>query len=159
MGGLDIEASLDVGLGRSRVIAQVKQYDRPVPRAFVDELRGAMVRHGAQQGLLFTSATFSHAARDAAAMGAYAMPIRLVDGGELSRLLKAKEVPIRADAARPEPDRPYLPAGEGAGSEGALTTKETPPEHGQQSGAEGPSARMTVMLSLEFPQNPISTSA
>jgi hypothetical protein len=105
-GGLDIEAYRIDGLSRLRVIVQVKQHAHPVPRSFVDELRGAMVRHGALQGLLFTAGTFSPTARLAALYATNSLPVRLIDGAELARLLTAKEVPIRADTSRMYPDRP-----------------------------------------------------
>lgn len=93
-GGLDIEAYLPQGLTRTRVIAQVKQYSRPVPRSFVNELRGTMLRHGAQQGLLITTATFSPTAREAASALSDTLPIQLVDGAELMRLLLEHSIPM-----------------------------------------------------------------
>src|SRR5690242_7335825 len=51
-GGFDLQATAQHGLTRSLLLSQVKQYRQPVPRSFVDELRGAMLRQGAQQGLL-----------------------------------------------------------------------------------------------------------
>lgn len=99
-GGFDIEAYHVDGLVRTRAIIQVKQHTHPVPRSFVDELRGAMVRQGALQGLLFTAGTFSPAARLAAQYATNSLPLRLVDGAELARLLVAKEVPIRADTGQ-----------------------------------------------------------
>jgi hypothetical protein len=98
LAGLDIEAYLNDGLARTRVIVQVKQHQHCVPSSCVDQLRGAMVRHHALQGLLFTAGTFSRAAREAAATS-QSLPVRLVEGAELARLLKAQEVPIRADTS------------------------------------------------------------
>src|SRR5690349_10242108 len=37
-GGFDLQATTRHGLSRSLLLAQVKQYRRPVPRSFVDEL-------------------------------------------------------------------------------------------------------------------------
>ena len=86
-GGYDIRAYASSKLTRSMVIVQIKQYNRPLPRIGVDELRGTMVRVGARQGLLVTTATVSAAARDAVQAGQYAAPIRLIDGTELANLL------------------------------------------------------------------------
>lgn len=88
-GAHDIRAMHVQGLTRSSVIAQVKQYRDPVPRSFVDELRGAMLRTGAQQGLLVTTSDFSRSAIEAALSGQHAAPVRLVAGEELARLMLA----------------------------------------------------------------------
>ena len=88
-GAHDIRAAHVQGLARSTVIAQAKQYRQPVPRSFVDELRGAMLRTGAQQGLLFTTSDFARSAVEAAQAGQYAAPVRLVTGEELARLMLA----------------------------------------------------------------------
>ena len=85
-GGLDVRAYTEVGVTRVSIVAQVKQYTQPVPRRFVDELRGAMLRAGAGQGILITTSTFSQAARKAVATDRTA-PIRLIEGDELVSLL------------------------------------------------------------------------
>lgn len=86
-GGLDLQASLAGGLSRSLVIAQVKQYREPVPRTYVDELRGTMLRLGAQQGLLFTTSTFAPAALEAVQAAQHSAPVRLINGEQLVDLL------------------------------------------------------------------------
>ena len=93
-GGFDLQATARHGLTRSLLLAQVKQYRHPVPRSFVDELRGAMLRHGAQQGLLITTSAFSPAARDAAASAQHILPLRLVEGRELAGLLQEHGIPV-----------------------------------------------------------------
>ena len=85
-GGLDVQAYTEVGVTRLSLVAQVKQYTQPVPRRFVDELRGAMLRAGAGQGILITTSTFSQAAKRAVASDRTA-PIRLIEGEELVSLL------------------------------------------------------------------------
>jgi hypothetical protein len=105
-GGFDLQATSRHGLSRSLLLAQVKQYRRPVPRSFVDELRGAMLRLGAQQGILLTTATFSPAAREAAASAQHALPIRLVEGDELIRLLLELDIPVGNRAPHPVPKSP-----------------------------------------------------
>ena len=88
-GGYDLRMYLPTRLTRGLVIAQVKQYRETVPRSFVDELRGAMLRLGASQGLLVTTGAFSASAIEAAQAAQYAAPVRLIDGQELARLLRA----------------------------------------------------------------------
>lgn len=87
-GGYDLRMYLPTRLTRGLVIAQVKQYMEPVPRSFVDELRGTMLRLGASQGLLVTTGAFSASAIEAAQAAQYAAPVRLMDGQELARLLR-----------------------------------------------------------------------
>lgn len=85
-GGMDLQASTATDLARAITIVQVKQYRKDVPRRFVDELRGAMLRVGARQGLLVTTSTFSRVAHQAAA-GDHQAPIRLIEGEELLDML------------------------------------------------------------------------
>ena len=89
-GGLDIEAFLHVGLTKSRVICQLRQYDRePVSRLNIDVLRGAMLRTGAIQGLLVTTSTFAPAAIEAAQAAQHLAPVRLIAGEELAQLVQS----------------------------------------------------------------------
>ncbi len=67
-------------------LVQVKQYQRPVSRRFVDELRGAMIRQGAQQGLLITTSTFP-AGSETSAQENHLLPVVLIDGEHLLDLL------------------------------------------------------------------------
>jgi hypothetical protein len=76
----------------------------------VDELRGAMLRMGAHQGLLVTTATFSPAAIEAAQTARQRAPIRLVDGAELARLLRKHEITIEPTEARQSALRSLQPA-------------------------------------------------
>jgi len=112
-GAHDIRAAYDQGAARFTAIAQAKQYRQPVPRCFVDELRGAMLRTGARQGLLFTTSSFAPSAVAAAQAGQHAAPVQLVAGKELARLMIAYGVETgalapsaraaRSEAARPVP--------------------------------------------------------
>ena len=78
-----------------------------MPRSFVDELRGAMLRLGASQGLLVTTGTFSASAIEAAQAAQYAAPVRLMDGPELARLLRAHpERSTLVSAPAPSPSAP-----------------------------------------------------
>ncbi len=67
-------------------LIQVKQYQRPVSRRFADELRGAMIRQGAQQGLLITTSTFPDGS-ETSAQENHLLPIVLIDGEHLLDLL------------------------------------------------------------------------
>ncbi|GDX40758.1 hypothetical protein LBMAG21_10500 [Armatimonadota bacterium] len=96
-GGLDVQAYTEVGVTRLSVVAQVKQYTERVPRRFVDELRGAMLRSGAGQGILITTSTFSQAAKRAVAVDRTA-PIRLIEGEELVALLIQNRIGAMPDS-------------------------------------------------------------
>lgn len=93
-GGVDLTASLKAEFGVTRVLVQVKQYKRPVSRRFVDELRGALLRTQARQGLLLTTGSFSPAARQAASED-HIGPISLVDGAMLLDLLIAHRIGLK----------------------------------------------------------------
>ena len=99
-GGYDLRMYLPTRLTRGLVIAQVKQYRETVPRSFVDELRGTMLRLGASQGLLVTTGAFSASAIEAAQAAQYAAPVRLMDGQELARLLRAHPQAVRPASAQ-----------------------------------------------------------
>lgn len=95
-GGVDLTASLKSEFGVTQVLVQVKQYERPVSRRFVDELRGALLRTRARQGLLITTGPFSSAARTAA-LEDHIAPITLLDGAMLRELLIAHRLGLRID--------------------------------------------------------------
>jgi hypothetical protein len=106
-GGYDLRMFTPTRLARGLVIAQVKQYRSSVPRSFVDELRGTMLRLGATQGLLITTGTFSASAVEAAQSAQHAAPVRLVDGQELARLLRTRpETPAMPPTPAPSHDLP-----------------------------------------------------
>jgi len=85
-GAVDLTASLKGEFGITKVLVQVKQYERPVSRRFVDELRGALLRTQARQGLLITTGAFSPVALTAA-LEDHIGPIHLLDGERLRDLL------------------------------------------------------------------------
>lgn len=85
-GGLDLTAHTVTELASALTIVQIKQYKRVVSRRFIDELRGAMLRHGAEQGLLITMSRFSRVAHKASKETDVA-PIRLIEGEEVLDLL------------------------------------------------------------------------
>ena len=92
-GGLDITARSVTELSSALTIAQVKQYKRVVSRRFVDELRGAMLRIGAEQGLLLTLSKFSRVAHSAAKESSVA-PVKLIEGDEILDLLFAYRIGV-----------------------------------------------------------------
>jgi restriction endonuclease Mrr len=85
-GGVDLAATTRTGVTEARVVAQLKHFSRPVQMRSVDEARGAALRCGARQAIIFTVGTFSPPARSAAASG-QVVPVRLIDGEELAALL------------------------------------------------------------------------
>ena len=95
-GGVDLQAYSQSELSHTLTIVQVKQYRQPVSRRFVDELRGAMLRNRAQQGLLITTSTFSDSARDAAQENPL-LPVMLVDGEQLLALLFSQHLGVQQE--------------------------------------------------------------
>lgn len=85
-GGVDITAISRSELSAAPLLVQVKQYQRPVSRRFVDEMRGALLRTQARHGLLITTSTFAPAARRAALQD-HVGPVKLIDGVQLQQLL------------------------------------------------------------------------
>ena len=84
-GGFDLSARSS-SFSPSLTLVQAKQYKRPVSRRFVDELRGAMIRQGAQSGLLITISRFSDKTKASARENAL-LPITLLNGEQLLDLL------------------------------------------------------------------------
>lgn len=97
-GGADLSASTSSGLSQTVTLVQAKQYRSPVSRRFVDELRGAMLRTGAQQGVLLTTSTFYLPAYRAMWKDC-PLPVRLVDGPELLSLLLTHGLGVTTSAA------------------------------------------------------------
>lgn len=93
IGGLDIKAYCATDINKSLTIAQVKQYTTPVPRRFVDELRGTMLRTGAKHGLLITTSVCSKAAHQAA-QAIPMLPITILEGNHLLDLLMEHQIGI-----------------------------------------------------------------
>ncbi len=90
-GGFDLLAFFHTDLATHLTAIQIKQPRQVVGRRYVDELRGAMLRLGAEQGLIVVTGEFSQAAREAAALPTF-LPIRLLDGLDLAeRLLERGE--------------------------------------------------------------------
>ena len=92
-GGVDIIAESRSGLATDAVLVQVKQYERPVSRRFVDELRGALLRTESRHALLITTSHFSPAAVKAAQEDHIA-PVHLMDSEKLCRLLIQHQIGV-----------------------------------------------------------------
>lgn len=141
-GGMDLCAEQGQGLTSSKVIVQAKRYRDPVPRSFVDEIRGAMIRTGSGQGIIFTTSEFSPAATLAALSGQHAAPVRLVDGSEMVRLMVAHRVELSgAPRLAPVPE----PRNKRAGLASALPPGSTLPRN-RTLDAGGASLRVVVTL-------------
>ena len=107
-GGVDFSATSQQGLSSGLTLVQAKQYRIPVSRRFVDELRGAMLRSGAQHGLLITTSTFYGPALQAVAFPS-AWPVRLIEGSELLDQLFEHRLGVRQTVAgRWRLDRGFL---------------------------------------------------
>ncbi|MBV9469366.1 MAG: metal-dependent hydrolase [Abitibacteriaceae bacterium] len=106
-GGCDLKAYTRTDLETVVTAVQLKQYQEPVGRRFLDELRGAMLRLGAEQGLLITTSTFSPAVRKIARESEVA-PVRLVDGSELTGLIIQHRLGLREQAGRWRLDGSYF---------------------------------------------------
>jgi hypothetical protein len=82
-------------LASALTLVRVKQAKgAPVSRRFVDQLRGAMLRLGAEQGLLITTGCFSRYAL-ASATQAPLPPVRLTDGDSLCSMLMGRSLGVR----------------------------------------------------------------
>lgn len=95
-GGVDIIAQSRSGLAADAVLVQVKQYQRPVSRRFVDELRGALLRTESRHALLITTSRFSPAACKAAQEDHIA-PVHLMDRTRLCDLLIQHQIGVWLD--------------------------------------------------------------
>ncbi len=95
-GGWDLEAQGFTGRGEAvRAIAQVKQFKTlAVQQRTVDELRGCLLRAGADEAWLITLSTFSAPAKEAAQAGGGTAPIRLLDGQALTEQMIRHQVGI-----------------------------------------------------------------
>ena len=83
-----LAATSRTDLATSMTLIRVKQAKgAAVSRRFVDQLRGAMARVGAEHGLLIVTGRFSRFAVDCANMPSLP-PVRLVDGAEFAAMMK-----------------------------------------------------------------------
>lgn len=83
-GGIDIFAVNKEPLTKGMYIIQCKKYSKPISEAIIRDLFGVMTSERANKGILITNSTFTNAAKKFAR----GKPIELIDGDELSILLK-----------------------------------------------------------------------
>lgn len=92
-GGADLKGAAQVGFSTGMVLIQAKQ--GRADRRFVDELRGAMLRHGAPFGILVSLDELPQQAIAAAALYR-GRPVRLVGGEELASTMMVLGIGVRA---------------------------------------------------------------
>lgn len=90
-GGMSITARMG-GINASLTLIQVKQVD--LQRRYVDELRGAMLRWGAGEGIIFATGKVPQKARFAAELYP-GRPVRIISRRQLANLLIGKGLGIR----------------------------------------------------------------
>lgn len=90
-----LAATSRTDLATALTLIRVKQAEgAPVSRRFVDQLRGAMARLGAEHGLLIVTGHFSHYALEAVKQHTLP-PVRLMNGHELVALMKAHGLGVK----------------------------------------------------------------
>ena len=91
-------------LASALTLVRVKQAKgAPVSRRFVDQLRGAMLRLGAEQGMLIATGRFSRYAK-ASATQTPLPPVRLMDGEILCAMLVERGLGVRKTPEAKERD-------------------------------------------------------
>ncbi|MHB8636072.1 MAG: restriction endonuclease [Fimbriimonadaceae bacterium] len=95
-GGVDLRARRPHETGQALVLIQVKdpKAGLTVQRRFIDELRGAMLRYGANQGIIVSTGPFSRQAVSAAERY-LRLPVRLIDGRRLAKLMIKNALGVR----------------------------------------------------------------
>jgi restriction system protein len=92
--GVDIVATIELGITAVREVIQVKRHQRNIQRPVLDALRGSLHRAHAVRGTLITTADFSKGTQEAAfELGA--APITLIHGERLVDLLMEHELGAR----------------------------------------------------------------
>lgn len=91
-GGIDGHGRLRVGVATMRAAFQCKRWEGNVGRPEVDKFRGA-IQGEFEQGLFFTTSTFTAKAQDASIKKG-AVPVILFDGDQLVRLMIEKSIGI-----------------------------------------------------------------
>jgi restriction endonuclease Mrr len=93
-GGLDLLAVAHTDVATLLTGIQIKRYKGTVPRRFVDELRGALPRFGAEQGLLIVTSRFSRKAREVAERPE-SPAVHLMDGDQLAGRLLERRIGLK----------------------------------------------------------------
>ena len=92
--GVDVVATIELGITAAREVVQVKRQHRAIHRPTLDALRGSLHRFNAVRGTLITTSTFSKGTREAAFEHG-AAPITLIDGDRLIDLLMTHELGVK----------------------------------------------------------------
>ena len=95
--GIDVVASIEVGITRVKEVIQAKRQRGNVQRPILDGLRGSLHRFGADRGTIITTSGFSSGTIDAA-IEKGAAPITLIDGKKLVELLLEHGIGVRKKA-------------------------------------------------------------
>ncbi len=93
-GGIDLLAFCHTDLSTFVTAVSIKTGRVPVTRRLADEMRGAMQRANAEQGLIFATGSFSCRTRRVAHMP-YLASLRLIDGETLAVLLIERGIGVR----------------------------------------------------------------
>jgi restriction system protein len=92
--GVDVVATIELGITAVREVIQVKRHQRNIQRPVLDALRGSLHRARAVRGTLITTSDFSKGTQDAA-FEVGAAPITLIHGERLLDLLMEHELGAR----------------------------------------------------------------
>ena len=92
--GIDIVATIELGITSVREVIQVKRHQRNIQRPVLDALRGSLHRAHAVRGTLITTSDFSKGTQEAA-FESGAAPITLIHGERLIDLLMEHELGAR----------------------------------------------------------------
>ena len=86
-GGIDIWAYDNNALAGGRYIIQCKRWKQTIPAEIVRELYGAVAKERADKGILITTSRISSDCYKWVENGAYKVPITLISGAELRKLI------------------------------------------------------------------------
>jgi restriction system protein len=92
--GVDVIATVQVGITTITEYVQVKRQQSNVGRPVLDQLRGALPLHNALRGTIITLGDFSKGCTDVA-LHPGALPITLINGDRLLKMLRDHEIGIR----------------------------------------------------------------
>jgi restriction system protein len=122
--GVDVVATVQFGITTITEVIQVKRHQANIPRATLDQLRGALPYHKAIRGTLITVGGFSKGCTEAALYPG-AAPIGLIDGEKLLNLLIEHGIGVKKrDVALYEVDGDFFRSTEGGDPEAELAEAE-----------------------------------
>ncbi|MYI76880.1 MAG: restriction endonuclease, partial [Gammaproteobacteria bacterium] len=92
--GVDVVASIEMGITSVKEVVQVKRHSRTIQRIVLDALRGSLRRFDAVRGSIITTSKFSRGTIEAATASGEP-PITLIDGETLIELLIEHELGVQ----------------------------------------------------------------